>query len=138
MFKNFSVRSAQTSSYVICSSCFVDVQGNPFSLRNITRVAANHDIDHAIGLSSSAAFGGSGGGYTPCVVVASPGFLQSGVSRHLFERWCDDARNGVIMAGYTVEGTLAHQLLSAPKEITCLGILTLKYRFLFFQTPLAF
>ena len=54
-----------------------------------------------------------------CVVMASPGFLQNGVSRHLFERWCDDERNGVIIAGYTVEGTLAHQLLSQPKQITC-------------------
>jgi cleavage and polyadenylation specificity factor subunit 3 len=40
----------------------------------------------------------------PCVVLASPGFMQSGVSRHLFERWCDDDRNGVVIAGYTVEG----------------------------------
>jgi len=54
-----------------------------------------------------------------CVVMASPGFLQNGVSRHLFERWCDDERNGVIIAGYTVEGTLAHDLLAQPTEITC-------------------
>ncbi len=54
-----------------------------------------------------------------CVVLASPGFLQNGVSRHLFERWCDDERNGVIIAGYTVEGTLAHDLLAQPTEITC-------------------
>ena len=54
-----------------------------------------------------------------CVVMASPGFLQNGVSRHLFERWCDDERNGVIIAGYTVEGTLAHELLAQPTEITC-------------------
>jgi cleavage and polyadenylation specificity factor subunit 3 len=40
----------------------------------------------------------------PCVVMASPGFMQTGVSRHLFERWCDDERNGVVIAGYTVEG----------------------------------
>ena len=25
----------------------------------------------------------------PCVVMASPGMLQSGLSRRLFERWCD-------------------------------------------------
>lgn len=52
-------------------------------------------------------------------MMASPGFLQNGVSRHLFERWCDDSRNGVIIAGYTVEGTLAHQLLEQPQTITC-------------------
>ena len=39
---------------------------------------------------------------------------QTGVSRHLFERWCDDERNGVVLAGYTVEGTLAHDLLNHP------------------------
>ena len=54
-----------------------------------------------------------------CVVMASPGFMQTGVSRHLFERWCDDDRNGVVIAGYTVEGTLAHDLLNNPKEIVC-------------------
>ena len=41
-------------------------------------------------------------------------FPQTGVSRHLFERWCDDERNGVVLAGYTVEGTLAHDLLNHP------------------------
>jgi cleavage and polyadenylation specificity factor subunit 3 len=56
----------------------------------------------------------------PSVVMASPGFLQSGVSRQLFEAWCDDERNGVILAGYTVQGTLAHQLLDRPDKITCL------------------
>lgn len=56
----------------------------------------------------------------PSVVMASPGFLQSGVSRQLFEAWCDDAKNGVIIAGYTVEGTMAADLLSFPTEIKCL------------------
>ena len=32
---------------------------------------------------------------------------QSGLSRELFEQWCTDRRNGVIIAGYCVEGTLA-------------------------------
>ena len=37
----------------------------------------------------------------------------------MFERWCDDERNGVVLAGYTVEGTLAHDLLNHPTEIVC-------------------
>jgi len=53
----------------------------------------------------------------PCVVMASPGMLQSGVSRSLFEMWCSNKRNGVVMCGYTVEGTLAHHILNEPKEI---------------------
>ena len=43
----------------------------------------------------------------PSVVMASPGMMQSGLSRELFESWCTDRRNGVIVAGYCVEGTLA-------------------------------
>eukprot|EP01116_Phalansterium_solitarium_P022031 TRINITY_DN7121_c0_g1_i1.p1 TRINITY_DN7121_c0_g1~~TRINITY_DN7121_c0_g1_i1.p1 ORF type:complete len:708 (-),score=188.83 TRINITY_DN7121_c0_g1_i1:377-2500(-) len=56
----------------------------------------------------------------PCVVMASPGMLQSGLSRELFERWCPDARNGVIIPGYCVDGTLAHQILQQPKTVTAL------------------
>ena len=43
----------------------------------------------------------------PSVVMASPGMMQSGLSRELFENWCTDKRNGCIIAGYCVEGTLA-------------------------------
>lgn len=44
--------------------------------------------------------------------------MQSGLSRELFESWCTDAKNGVIIAGYCVEGTLAKTILSEPEEIT--------------------
>jgi Cft2 family RNA processing exonuclease len=43
----------------------------------------------------------------PCVVLASPGFMQMGPSRELFELWAPDSRNGLIITGYSVEGTLA-------------------------------
>jgi len=43
----------------------------------------------------------------PCVVLASPGFMQVGPSRELFELWAPDARNGLIITGYSIEGTLA-------------------------------
>ncbi|KII67498.1 Cleavage and polyadenylation specificity factor subunit 3 [Thelohanellus kitauei] len=43
----------------------------------------------------------------PCVILASPGMLQDGFSRDLFELWCSDSKNGVIIAGYSVDGTLA-------------------------------
>ncbi|KAJ4457162.1 putative Cleavage and polyadenylation specificity factor 73 [Paratrimastix pyriformis] len=43
----------------------------------------------------------------PCVVVASPGMLQNGFSRELFDRWCSNEINGVVIAGYAVEPTLA-------------------------------
>ena len=35
----------------------------------------------------------------PCVVMASPGMMQSGLSRELFEAWCTEPKNGVIIAG---------------------------------------
>lgn len=57
----------------------------------------------------------------PCVVMASPGMMQSGLSRELFESWCTDAKNGVIIAGYCVEGTLAKTILSEPEEIVTLN-----------------
>ncbi|KYB26686.1 Cleavage and polyadenylation specificity factor 73-like Protein [Tribolium castaneum] len=50
--------------------------------------------------------------------MASPGMLQNGLSRELFESWCTDAKNGVIIAGYCVEGTPAKTILSEPEEIT--------------------
>ncbi|KAA0158664.1 hypothetical protein FNF31_05311 [Cafeteria roenbergensis] len=55
---------------------------------------------------------------TPCVVIAAPGMLQGGVSRSLFERWCQNPADAVIVAGYCVEGTLAKDILRNPHEIT--------------------
>ncbi|KAI6213956.1 Cleavage and polyadenylation specificity factor subunit 3 [Aphelenchoides besseyi] len=57
----------------------------------------------------------------PCVVLASPGMLQNGLSRELFEKWCTDAKNGCIIAGYCVEGTLARHILSEPEEIVAIA-----------------
>lgn len=57
---------------------------------------------------------------TPSVVFASPGMLQSGVSRQLFDRWASDPKNGCLIAGYAVEGTLAREIMNAPKEVTTL------------------
>ncbi|KAJ1554586.1 Cleavage and polyadenylation specificity factor subunit 3, partial [Nowakowskiella sp. JEL0078] len=55
--------------------------------------------------------------YGPCVMMASPGMLQSGLSRELLERWCVDKKNGLIVPGYVVEGTLGKDILSEPDEI---------------------
>ena len=54
----------------------------------------------------------------PCVIMASPGMLQSGLSKELFELWCQDPRNGVIIAGYSVDGTLAKKIMSEPDTVT--------------------
>merc|ERR550514_202750 len=54
----------------------------------------------------------------PCVVLAAPGMLQSGASRELFEMWAPDKRNGVVVSGYSVQGTLAHDLKAEPENVT--------------------
>jgi len=52
-----------------------------------------------------------------CVMLASPGMLQNGVSRELLERWCPDPRNALIITGYSVEGTMARSIMNEPTEI---------------------
>ena len=42
-----------------------------------------------------------------CVMLATPGMLQSGGSRVLLEKWAPDPKNGLILVGYNVEGTMA-------------------------------
>ncbi|KAH0827490.1 beta-lactamase-like protein [Lanmaoa asiatica] len=56
----------------------------------------------------------------PCVVLASPGFLQTGPSRELLELWAPDPRNGLIITGYSVEGTLARDIMTEPEEVISL------------------
>eukprot|EP00761_Pharyngomonas_kirbyi_P004737 gb/GECH01004742.1/.p1 GENE.gb/GECH01004742.1/~~gb/GECH01004742.1/.p1 ORF type:complete len:803 (+),score=185.02 gb/GECH01004742.1/:1-2409(+) len=74
---------------------------NPFVFKHISNLRGMED------------FHDSG----PCVVMASPGMLQSGLSRELFELWCDHDKNGVIIPGYCVEGTLAKTIMSEPEEV---------------------
>lgn len=50
-------------------------------------------------------------------MLASPGMLQTGTSRELLERWAPSDRNGIVMTGYSVEGTMAKGLLNEPDQI---------------------
>jgi len=50
-------------------------------------------------------------------MLASPGMLQNGVSRELLERWAPSDKNGVIITGYSVEGTMAKQIMQEPDQI---------------------
>jgi len=54
----------------------------------------------------------------PMVVMASPGMLQTGFSLELFEKWCTDPKNGIVIPGYCVEGTLAKKIMTEPSEVT--------------------
>lgn len=53
----------------------------------------------------------------PCVLIASPGMLQNGLSRRVLEKWCPDPRNAVILTGYSIEGTMAKNIIREPSEI---------------------
>lgn len=56
----------------------------------------------------------------PCVVMASPGMLQSGPSRELLEKWAPDPKNGLMLCGYSVEGTLARDMQNEPRDFEAL------------------
>ncbi|KAL8754468.1 MAG: hypothetical protein Q9199_004319 [Rusavskia elegans] len=52
-----------------------------------------------------------------CIMLATPGMFQNGVSRELLERWAPSEKNGVVITGYSVEGTMAKQLMNEPDSI---------------------
>mmetsp|Transcript_113074 Transcript_113074/g.314729 ORF Transcript_113074/g.314729 Transcript_113074/m.314729 type:complete len:686 (-) Transcript_113074:55-2112(-) len=79
---------------------------NPWVLKYIQNMPERHHF-----VSQEAELGA-------CVVLAAPGMLQSGASRELFETWAPDKRNGIIVTGYSVNGTLAHDLKSEPDMVT--------------------
>jgi cleavage and polyadenylation specificity factor subunit 3 len=79
----------------------------------ITAGVGPWDFRYVRSLKNLERFDDSGG----CVVLASPGMLQSGISRELLERWAPNERNGVIMTGYSVEGTMGKQILKEPDTI---------------------
>ena len=56
----------------------------------------------------------------PCVVMASAQFMSFGLSRELFEKWAPDPKNGVIITGYSIEGTMARIVLGEPDHVESL------------------
>ena len=82
--------------------------GNPFDLRFIREIRAKEAAQHPATTSPGS-----------CVVLAAPGMLQAGVSRGLFESWCDDEKNRVLIPGYAVSGTMARDIQDRPSQITC-------------------
>lgn len=80
---------------------FRDSRTNPFHFKHIKSIKSLDRFDDL----------------GPCVMVASPGMLQNGVSRDLLEKWAPDPKNALILTGYSVEGTMAKQILNEPTEI---------------------
>ncbi|KAJ3519386.1 hypothetical protein NM688_g9307 [Phlebia brevispora] len=81
---------------------------NPFIFKHISNVPQTRGWERKIAEGP------------PCVVLASPGFMDSGPSRELLELWAPDSRNGVIVTGYSVEGTMAREIQNEPDEIASL------------------
>ncbi|KAK3065513.1 endoribonuclease ysh1 [Coniosporium uncinatum] len=52
-----------------------------------------------------------------CVMLATPGMMQNGTSRELLERWAPEAKNVVVITGYSVEGTMAKMIMSEPEFV---------------------
>ncbi|KAK9801371.1 hypothetical protein WJX73_002407 [Symbiochloris irregularis] len=74
---------------------------NPFEFKHITHLNGPKELDDT----------GS------CVVLATPSMLQAGLSRELFDAWCEDSRNGIIIADFAVQGTLARDILGEPATV---------------------
>eukprot|EP00195_Chlamydomonas_chlamydogama_P006597 CAMPEP_0202904758 /NCGR_PEP_ID=MMETSP1392-20130828/30978_1 /ASSEMBLY_ACC=CAM_ASM_000868 /TAXON_ID=225041 /ORGANISM="Chlamydomonas chlamydogama, Strain SAG 11-48b" /LENGTH=723 /DNA_ID=CAMNT_0049592553 /DNA_START=19 /DNA_END=2190 /DNA_ORIENTATION=+ len=74
---------------------------NPFNFRHVTHLKNSQNFDDI----------GS------CVLMATPSGLQSGVSRDVFEAWCEDERNAVIICDFAVQGTLAREILGGPTHV---------------------
>ena len=53
----------------------------------------------------------------PCVVIASPGMLQNGVSFYFYNMWHDDPANGIIFAGYSVKNSFSYSLLEPSRRV---------------------
>ncbi|EUC54919.1 YSH1-component of pre-mRNA polyadenylation factor PF I, related protein [Rhizoctonia solani AG-3 Rhs1AP] len=78
---------------------------NPFVFKHISHLPATRGWERKVAEAG------------PCVILASPGFMSSGPSRELLELWAPDARNGVIITGYSIEGTMARDIILEPDEI---------------------
>lgn len=77
-------------------------EANPFVFNHVKHISKSSELDDV----------------GPCVVLATPSMLQSGLSRDLFESWCEDPKNGVIIADFAVQGTLAREILSDINKVT--------------------
>ncbi|MEW5299365.1 MAG: hypothetical protein WDW36_002388 [Sanguina aurantia] len=81
---------------------------NPFEFKHVIHHSTSHFDD--VG---------------PCVLMATPSGLQvragarvlaGGVSRDVFEAWCEDSRNAVVVCDYAVSGTLAREILGGARH----------------------
>lgn len=90
---------------------------NPFAFRHIRSLKNNREMTTLLLPAPSSGSAPAAEAVGPCVVLASPAMLQSGLSRQLFEAWCGNKRNGLLIPGYVVEGTLGKAVLAEPATV---------------------
>ena len=61
-------------------------------------------------------------------MIAGPGMLQNGMSRKIFDKWCEDERNTILIAGYCIEGTLGSDIQKNSKDVIAMDNHQLKPR----------
>lgn len=83
------------------------------NVRKRFEISNPFEFKHVKNIRNASQFDDNG----PCVFFASPGMLQNGLSRELFERWCGNKLNSVVVSGYSVEGTLTKKLEHEPESI---------------------
>lgn len=81
--------------------CFEDKRNNPFQFRHLTLCHSLADLARVP---------------SPKVVLCSQPDLESGFSRELFIKWCQDSKNSVILTYRTTPGTLGRDLIDNPGE----------------------
>jgi len=97
--------SAMAKKCIVSYQTYINQMNN--RIRNLFDIENPFDFRHIRYLSSMSEFDDS----KPCVVMASPGMLQNGPSRELFDRWCEVRHNLTVITGYCVQHTLAKELL---------------------------
>nr|XP_061806632.1 cleavage and polyadenylation specificity factor subunit 2 isoform X2 [Nerophis lumbriciformis] len=81
--------------------CFEDKRNNPFQFRHLTLCHSLADLARVP---------------NPKVVLCSQPDLESGFSRELFIKWCQDSKHSVILTYRTTPGSLARYLIDHPGE----------------------
>jgi len=57
----------------------------------------------------------------PMILLATPGMLHAGYSLSVFQKWCSDKRNLIVLPGYCLPKTVGGKLLAGDKEVTICG-----------------
>ena len=57
----------------------------------------------------------------PMVLLATPGMLHAGYSLSVFQKWCSDKKNLIVLPGYCLPKTVGGKLLAGDTEVSICG-----------------